>query len=347
MALANISFSDLYSTMMTRVNQLVTLMNKQTEGNATSSGTLTLTNPSLFNGGVTLNVANGMIQGDGGLISNVNGSSLSSIPNSALQNSSVSLVSNSSSITLSSSTATLGGGNVYIDATASSDETNTSATVLASAKSVSNVNTKTVAAFNKANTNASTISGYYITTVAAYAQSNTNATNITTLDGKATSAFAQANTNATDITTVSSLASTAFARGNTALSVAASAYAQGNTSVTNITNLDTKSTAAFSRANSNLITISSAYAKVNTAALFYTGSTSTLSDYPIGSIVLATADLTYTILNANITVYRSGGTSFSVIPFSGTALTGTWAIRSAPYTIDGGTTYVQLVQRIS
>jgi hypothetical protein len=65
MALANISLSDTFTTWVGRFNQLLTIGNLLTYGQANSTGTLTITNPSYLNGNVSLNVSNGVIQVQG------------------------------------------------------------------------------------------------------------------------------------------------------------------------------------------------------------------------------------------------------------------------------------------
>ena len=62
MALANISLSDTFTTWVSRFNQLLTVGNLLTYGQANSTGTLTISNPNYLNGNVTLNVSNGVIQ---------------------------------------------------------------------------------------------------------------------------------------------------------------------------------------------------------------------------------------------------------------------------------------------
>ena len=62
MALANISLSDTFTLWLTRFNQLLSIGNAITEGQANTTGTLTISNPNYLNGNVSLNVSNGVIQ---------------------------------------------------------------------------------------------------------------------------------------------------------------------------------------------------------------------------------------------------------------------------------------------
>lgn len=109
MALSNISDNDIfYTAVLVRQNQIIDIINKLTDYNLTSLGTITLTNPGKFQSNVTLNVASGLIKGDGGLITNVRSTSLSSIPNSALQNNSISINSQNNSLVVVNSPVILG-----------------------------------------------------------------------------------------------------------------------------------------------------------------------------------------------------------------------------------------------
>lgn len=171
MALANVSLSDsFYTASFTRLNQLITILNQVTDGNLTSAGTITITNPNKFKGNVSLNVAFGLIKGDAGLISNVRGSVVSSIPNSSLQNSTIVLNSTSNALIITNGTAPLG-NTVNLALVSTSSVSDTSNTNLATSFAVTTTynlansayNTAR-AAFDKANTPGSiTFTGITVT----------------------------------------------------------------------------------------------------------------------------------------------------------------------------------------
>jgi hypothetical protein len=80
-------------------------------------------------------------------------------------------------------------------------------------------------------------------------------------------------------------------------------------------------------------------------AALYTGSTQNLTDYPIGTMLLASSLLNY-IRNASVSVGYTGDGGFII--GSGTSLSGTWRTRGAfMLTGSGGDYYVFLVQRVS
>lgn len=61
MTVANVSLTDTFDDWRKVTNQLVGIGNLATEGRLNSTGTLTLSNPTLIDGGVTLNVSNGVV----------------------------------------------------------------------------------------------------------------------------------------------------------------------------------------------------------------------------------------------------------------------------------------------
>lgn len=165
MALANISNTDtFYVATVVRMNQILKIINDLTDYNLTSTGTATFTNPSRFSGNVTINVASGLIKGDGGLITNVVGSSVSSIPNSSLQNNTIRYVSSNATLNISNSsdgsgnTGTLGGNTVRFTILVSNSVSDLSNSNIASAAAVNSVysqlqtvNTTAIAANTAAN----------------------------------------------------------------------------------------------------------------------------------------------------------------------------------------------------
>lgn len=62
MAITPVTLTNTFDEWRTTTNQLIVIGNLATEGQANSTGTLTLTNEDLVNGGVTLNVSNGVIR---------------------------------------------------------------------------------------------------------------------------------------------------------------------------------------------------------------------------------------------------------------------------------------------
>ena len=62
MALANVSLSDTFTLWLARFNQLLSIGNAITEGQANTTGTLTISNPNYLNGNVSLNVSNGVVK---------------------------------------------------------------------------------------------------------------------------------------------------------------------------------------------------------------------------------------------------------------------------------------------
>jgi hypothetical protein len=142
---------------MNRTNELISFANLATEGQLNTSGTIKITNPSLLDGGVSLNVANGMIKGDGGLLYNVTPViANSSISNIQLANPYVRIISNSSTLSVSGGNNANLGTTVYFDiGTLSIRANDTSIANIASANVVNIVNQLAIAAYDAANTGAS------------------------------------------------------------------------------------------------------------------------------------------------------------------------------------------------
>ena len=135
MTIANVALSDTFDLWRTRFNQTVIISNLITEGQANTTGTLTISNPSYINGNVSLNVSNGVIR--------VSGNTFSS--------NAVPLISNSATLTISG-TGRLGTP-VYFDiGTLSISVLDKSIANIASANSVNTADNTATAAFGAANT---------------------------------------------------------------------------------------------------------------------------------------------------------------------------------------------------
>ena len=134
MTIANVALSDSFDLWRTRFNQTVIISNLITEGQANTTGTLTISNPSYINGNVSLNVSNGVIH--------VSGNTFSS--------NAVPLISNSATLTISG-TGRLGTP-VYFDiGTLSISVLDKSIANIASANSVNTAYNTATAAFDVAN----------------------------------------------------------------------------------------------------------------------------------------------------------------------------------------------------
>ena len=134
MTIANVALSDTFDLWRTRFNQTVIISNLITEGQANTTGTLSISNPNYINGNVSLNVSNGVIR--------VSGNTFSS--------NAVSLVSNSATLTISG-TGRLGTP-VYFDiGTLSISVLDNSIANIASANSVNTAYNTATSAFYAAN----------------------------------------------------------------------------------------------------------------------------------------------------------------------------------------------------
>jgi len=181
MALANVSVStSTFFEWLTRTNQLITIANRLTEGQANSSGTLTLTNAGGVNGGVTLNVASGLIKGDAGLATNLR--------SAALDTNSFSLVSNSSTITVVGGSGAVLGSTIYLEiGTLSNSVADQSSSNIASAQSVNVAHSTAITALNAANNAVTDFSP-------AFNQANTALALAGNANSNAAAAFDRANT---------------------------------------------------------------------------------------------------------------------------------------------------------
>ena len=134
MTIANVALSDTFDLWRTRFNQTVIISNLITEGQANTTGTLSISNPNYINGNVSLNVSNGVIR--------VSGNTFSS--------NAVPLISNSATLTISG-TGRLGTP-VYFDiGTLSISVLDKSIANIASANSVNTAYNTATSAFYAAN----------------------------------------------------------------------------------------------------------------------------------------------------------------------------------------------------
>ena len=184
MSLATITLNNTYLDSINRLNQMLTVINTLTEGNSIFTGTLTLTNPSLFGDGqITLNVANGTIKGNGWNITGVqNTSIIGKILNTQIQNNTIQLISNSSAFFINSSNVNnaIGLGNtVYLTIRENSRNNDYSTTNLSTTLGVANTYNVAVASFVMANL--------------VFDRVNTQTTLNDTQNNSITAAFAKAN----------------------------------------------------------------------------------------------------------------------------------------------------------
>jgi hypothetical protein len=227
MAIANVAITNTYDQWRIITNQVVDTLNLFTEGRMNTAGALVMTNPLLLNDNETLNVASGMIKGDGGLLSNLR--------SSALISNSIAFISNSSTLTVSG-TGHLG-TTIYFDVgTLSSNVNDQSIANIASANIVNIAHQTSVAAFSQANT-------ANLRAIGAFIQANTSSL-------EAGGAHAKANTACTTADYAVVTVGAAYTKANTANSTAdaatitvASAFNQANTA-------NTRAIGAFAQANS-------------------------------------------------------------------------------------------------
>lgn len=277
MTIAQIELANTFDVWKTRTNQLITISNDLKEGNLTTSGTISMSNPSGFQSGVTLNVQSGMIYGDGGLLSNVG--KPASIVNSKLQNNSISVTTSQGQIILSKVTIALGDSVFLNVANLVTVNTDTSTANIPSANLVNSVHKIAIGAsitsslaFDKANS-------ANILAAAAYDRSNTANTTATTtssslaglvtvigqVDTNSKAAFAQANTANLRAVAAFTFANTRFSSsGGTisgsvgitgSLSVDGSLYVGGNTYFVDTTTLNIADPMIFLSSNNSADTV--------------------------------------------------------------------------------------------
>lgn len=162
MAISLVTLLDTFLTWMNKTNETITVANLATEGQLNTSGTITITNAGGVGGGVSLNVASGLIKGDGGLLSNV-ALGTGVVTNVKLANDNIRLVSNSASLTIiaqgASGRANLG-TTVYVTLPVSNVVSDTSTTNVAAANTVNTVHSLAIAAFAAANSGTSAAAAY-------------------------------------------------------------------------------------------------------------------------------------------------------------------------------------------
>lgn len=237
MPLSLITLADTFFTWLTRTNQLVTINNLLTEGAHNTTGTITITNPSGISGNVSLNVANGLIRGDAGLITNVRASVLSgSITNSQMQNNRINIVSNSTSLTVFGGNAFVG-NTVFLSLPVSTNPSDTSAINVAATSIVNTSRSIAISAFDSANAvSAIANSGNSIAT-GAFGQANAAFV-------RANIAIANTNFVNTAVQAAYGQANAAYDRANVANTIAIASYNSSNT-------INTTAQLAAARANAN------------------------------------------------------------------------------------------------
>jgi hypothetical protein len=186
MAISLVTLLDTFLTWMNKTNETITVANLATEGQLNTSGTITITNAGGVGGGVSLNVASGLIKGDGGLLTNV--LSTGSVTNAKLANDNIRFVSNTTSLTIITAGATGRanlGTTVYVTLPVSNVVSDTSTTNIAAANTINTVHSLAIAAFAAANSGTS----------AAAAYDKANAANVLAFNANLTAiaAFAAAN----------------------------------------------------------------------------------------------------------------------------------------------------------
>jgi hypothetical protein len=161
MAISLVTLLDTFLTWMNKTNETITVANLATEGQLNTSGTITITNAGGVGGGVSLNVASGLIKGDGGLLTNV--LSTGSVTNAKLANDNIRFVSNTTSLTIITAGATGRanlGTTVYVTLPVSNVVSDTSTTNIAAANTINTVHSLAIAAFAAANSGTSAAAAY-------------------------------------------------------------------------------------------------------------------------------------------------------------------------------------------
>lgn len=283
MAFANISLVSTFTEWISRFNQVLTVVNASIEGLMNTSGTITITNPTGLNGNVSLNVANGVIKGDAGLLSNVRSSALSA-----------------NSINVSSNTAAIGvyktnsgrlGSDIYITMNVSTSLADNSTTNVASAASTNSLNSLLVSSYNTANVASNTA-------IAAFAAANSAGAGASNI---AIGAFSLANTHTSQISNTSNIAVGAFAAANSAgagaSNIAIGAFTQANTA-------QTTGVAAFAKANTANNIAVGAFEKANTSLQTTDLGMETIW-VPVGAMMPTGASFTTRIIGGSTIAYNS------------------------------------------
>jgi hypothetical protein len=242
MPLSLLTLADTFLNWLTRTNQLVTISNQLTEGALNSSGSITITNPSGISGNVSLNVANGLIRGDAGLISNVRTSVLSGlITNAQLQNNRINLVSNSTSLIVSGGNASIG-NTAYLSLAVSTSNSDVSIINVASANIVNSSREIAIGAFVAANNSGVVVAPAFGQANAAYGQAN--------------GAFARANIAIANANFVNTAVQSSFTQAN-------DAFARANVAIANTNFVNTAVQSAYAYANTVNITADLAATRAN------------------------------------------------------------------------------------
>jgi hypothetical protein len=295
MTLTTVANTNTFFDWLTKTNQMITLWNTLTDGNASFSGSITISNPSFFNGNASLNVTNGFIRGDGGLLSNIR--------LSALVSNTITVVSNTKHITVVGTG--LLGTNLFLNTANLSNSTADQSTAnIASANSVYQVDSKILsayatanAAFTGANSAALAVISAYTNANSAYGQANTATTDAANARAHANSAYAQANT-ASGGGAAFDRANLANQTANTVTINAASAYDFANTTSTLAYLIWTRANAANLTANTNAVTVVSAYGQANTATTDAANARAHAnSGYNQANLARSTANAAFTVAN--------------------------------------------------
>jgi hypothetical protein len=297
MAFANISLVSTFTEWISRFNQVLTVVNTSIEGLMNTSGTITITNPTGLNGNVSLNVANGVIKGDAGLLSNVRTSALSA--------NSINVSSNTAAIAIYKTNNGRLGSEIFVSMNVSTSLADNSTANVASAQSTNTLNSLLVTSYGVANDAAIIASAAFVAANAA----GVGASNI------AIGAFSLANTHTSQISNTSNIAVAAFAAANAA-GPAASNTALGAFNLANTVN--TIAIAAFAKANTANSIAVGAFDKANTANSIAVGafakanSSLQTSDLgmetiwvPVGAMMPTGASFTTRIIGGSTIAYNS------------------------------------------
>jgi hypothetical protein len=271
MTISVVSVLNTFLEWMTRTNQIIVEINKWTEGEAVSTGNVTITNVSGGPGTVALNVANGHVKANVDGVWDIPGANLKigSVRNHALGNNGIQIIvatglEGSGSVNLGSS--------ITITPQLSLSVANISQTALAVANTVNTVHDIALTAngtaiygaeqANLLNTFTKTI---FTATNVAYSAANTASDRANTARGDANAAFNQANTAYNRANVAYDHANAAYAQANSANITAQGAFLQANTACTQSNQAGTNANNAYGQANSAIVTASAAFAKGNLA----------------------------------------------------------------------------------
>lgn len=223
MAIANVTVLNTFLEWMIKTNQLIVLNNQMTEGQHNTSGTIRITGGGL-SGNVSLNVANGLIRGDGGLIVNVRSSSL--------ETNTINIMSNSASITVSSTNGGRLGSRIFLElAPLSTNAADQSPSNIATAQLANYISVTSGDAFTKANSATITAAAAFAVANSAAAAAEVTAT-LASAYGQANTASLEAGGAHSKANTVETTAIAAFAKANSATTTASGAFGKANTSST-------------------------------------------------------------------------------------------------------------------